>query len=541
MPGFFEARELERDSSAAAAEREAEAAEVAATSADENAEVTAQPAPAPVPVPAPPSGPVPEPEPDAEPQSAAPGTTAAPASALAAESLFSPRYLVVTVGFISAVLLIAFEAMAVSTAMPIAVADLHGLAFYSLAFSAYLTLSLLGMVLAGQRADSRGPRLPLLGGLALFCVGLLLAGTATTMVQFVAGRSTQGLGGGMVIVSLYVLVADAFPERLHGRAFSVFATCWVLPGLVGPFISGVLTEDLSWRWVFLGVAVLVALPLSMLVRAVRTLPRREPAARTEAETARLRTVRVCALLASLGVGLFQLGSQELNLIGALLVPVALVLLVPSAPKLLPNGIFRAARGLPTVIALRGLLAGSYMGIESFIPLMLVTHRHFSPTRAGLSLTAAAVSWAIAAWLVNRPAVQNRISRAGLLRLGIAITAVSLLGDIVAIDPRSPWWTAAAAMFCAAFGMGLAFTNISVLTLELAGPGEQGAASSALQVSDGMSSTLSIAVAGAIYHAVNGSTGTGGAVFVAMYGMLIALACLAWLIAPRVRAREARTR
>ncbi|HEY3869767.1 MAG TPA: MFS transporter [Actinocrinis sp.] len=486
MAGFSETRELESGVSAAAAQREAEAAE-------------------------------------------------------AAETLFSPRHLAVTVGFVSAVLLIAFEAMAVSTAMPIAVADLHGLAFYSLAFSAYLTLSLLGMVLAGQRADARGPRLPLLGGLALFCAGLLLAGTATTMVQFVAGRSTQGLGGGMVIVALYVLVADAYPERLHGKAFSAFATCWVLPGLVGPFVSGVLTEDLSWRWVFLGVAVLVALPLSLLVRSVRRLPPRERPQRTEVESARLRTVRICALLASLGVGLFQLGSQELNLIGALLVPVALVLLVPSAPKLLPAGLFRAGRGLPTVIALRGLLAGSYMGIEAFIPLMLVTHRHFSPTRAGLSLTLAAISWAIAAWLVNRPGVQARIPRAGMLRIGIAITAVSLVGDIVAIDPRTPWWTAAAAMFCAAFGMGFAFTNISVLTLELAGPGEEGAASSALQVSDGMSSTLSIAVAGAIYHAVNGSSGTGGAVFVVMFSTLIGLACLAWLIAPRVRTPGTRTR
>ena len=521
MSGSTDARALERRRAAAAAEHEVESVEAVETA--DAAEVTDAA----------------EPEPEPEPECAAePAAEPAPASA---ETLFSPRHLVVTIGFVSAVLLIAFEAMAVSTAMPVAVADLHGLAFYSLAFSAYLTLSLLGMVLAGQRADARGPRLPLLGGMALFGAGLLLAGTATTMAQFVAGRSTQGLGGGMVIVALYVLVADAFPERLHGKAFSAFATCWVLPGMVGPFVAGVLTEDLSWRWVFLGVAVLVAFPLALLARSVRHLPRREPPVRTEAETARLRTIRVCALLASLGVGLFQLGSQELNLIGAVLVPVALVLLVPSAPKLLPAGIFRAARGLPTVVALRGLLAGAYLGIESFIPLMLVSHRHFSPTRAGFSLTVAAISWAIAAWLVNRPAVQDRISRAAMLRTGVAITGVSLLGDIIAIDPRSPWWTAAAAMFCAAFGMGFAFTNISVLTLELAGPGEQGAASSALQVSDGMSSTLSVAAAGAVYHAVNGASGTGGGVFVVMFAMLIALACLAWLIAPRVRTPGARTR
>ena len=123
-----------------------------------------------------------------------------------AESILSPRYLAITVGFVSSVLLTAFEAMAVGAAMPVAVADLHGLPYYSLAFSAYLTTSLLGMVLAGQRADLSGPRLPCLGGIGVFGVGLVTAGTATTMAQFVLGRAIQGFGGGLVIVALYVLV-----------------------------------------------------------------------------------------------------------------------------------------------------------------------------------------------------------------------------------------------------------------------------------------------------------------------------------------------
>jgi MFS family permease len=438
--------------------------------------------------------------------------------------------------------------MAVNTAMPIAVADLRGLPFYSLAFSAYLTLSLLGMVLAGQRADARGPRLPFLGGTGLFGAGLVLAGTASSMGQFVAGRAVQGLGGGMVIVSLYVLVARALPEHLHGKAFSAVASAWVLPAIVGPFISGFLAQYASWRWVFLGAAALIVFPLGLLAGPLRALPRPEPAAQTPADLARLRTVRICAALTALGVGLFQLGGQELNAVGAVLVPLAIALLIPSAPRLLPRGIFRAGRGLPTVIALRGLMAGAYFGIEAFVPLMLVQERGLSATAAGLSLTGAAISWAIAAWLINRPGVQARVSRARLVRIGIAISIVALLGTLAAISPRTPVWTAAAAMFAAAFGMGLAFPNISVLTLELSGPGDQGANSAALQVADGMTSTLSIAVAGAVYHALHSGThgsgtvrgsgvsGSDGHVFALMYAMFIAIACAAWLIAPRVRVR-----
>ena len=124
----------------------------------------------------------------------------------------------------------------------------------------------------------------------------------------------------------------------------------------------------------------------------------------------------------------------------------------------------------------------------------------------------------------------------LVRSGTAVTVVALLGTLAAISPRTPLWTAAAAMFAAAFGMGLAFPNISVLTLELSEPGDQGANSAALQVADGMTSTLSIAVAGAVYHALHTATGSDGHVFALMYGMFIAIACVAWLIAPRVRVR-----
>lgn len=452
------------------------------------------------------------------------------------DGLFSSKYVAVTLGIVTSVLLTAFEGMAVSTAMPVAVADLHGLPFYSLAFSAFLTLSLLGMVLSGQRADAHGPRMPFLGGTGLFGVGLVTAGTATNMAQFVVGRAVQGFGGGMVIVSLYVLVGRAYPERLRPKVFSVFASCWVLPSIVGPFVSGVLTEQVSWRWVFLGVAVLIAFPLCVLARPLRALPRVEPEPRTEADSARLRTVRICAALTALGAGLFQYGSQQLNWVGAVLVPLALVLLVPSVPKLLPRGIFRAGRGLPTVVAMRGLMAGAYFGIEAFLPLMLVQLRGLSVTKAGLSLSGAALSWAFAAWLINRPWLRARLSQAGMVRFGAGVTTVAFVGAIAAISPHVPAWTAALAMFFAAFGMGFVFPNVSVLTLELSAPEDQGANSASLQVADGLTSTLSVAVTGAVYHALHTSAAADGPVFALMYGVFIAIGAVGWLVAPRVRVR-----
>jgi MFS family permease len=124
----------------------------------------------------------------------------------------------------------------------------------------------------------------------------------------------------------------------------------------------------------------------------------------------------------------------------------------------------------------------------------------------------------------------------MVRLGAGITAGSLLLAIAAISPHTPPWTAAVAMFLAAAGMGLVWPNVSVLTLELSDPGDQGANAASLQVADGLSSTLSIAVAGAVYHALHTSAGADRPVFALMYGMFIAVGAVAWLIAPRVRVR-----
>jgi MFS family permease len=454
------------------------------------------------------------------------------------ESILSPRYLPITIGFVSSVLLTAFESMAVGAAMPVAVADLHGLPYYSLAFSAYLTTSLLGMVLAGLRADRMGPRLPCLGGIGVFGVGLLTAGTATTMVQFVLGRAIQGLGGGLVIVALYVLVGRAYPEHLRGKAFSAMAACWVLPGAVGPVIAGVLTEDLSWRWIFFGIAVLIIVPLVLLAKPLRELPRPEPArlgaAEEAAQAAGRRRIRVAAGLTALGVGLLQLGSQEINLLGLVLVPLALALLIPSVPRLLPPGTLRARRGLPTVILMRGLMAGSYFGIEAFLPLMLERHRGMSVTLAGLSLVTATIGWAAASWAINRPFVTNRISRPGRVRLGIAICGISLLGNVLAVNTATPLWTVAAAMGFAAVGAGMAFPTVSVLTLELSEPEEQGTNSASLQVADGIGSTTTIAVGGGIYHALSVGDSASGGVYVLLYALFIAVAVLGWILAPRIR-------
>ena len=142
------------------------------------------------------------------------------------------------IGIFATVFLVAFEAMAVAAAMPIAAAELDGLGLYAWSFTGFLVASLVAMVAAGEVADRLGPRRPLFGGVAVFIVGLVLAGMAQSMVPFVLARAIQGIGGGFIIVALYLVVARAFDEDVRPRVFAIMAAGWVLPSVVGPTVAG---------------------------------------------------------------------------------------------------------------------------------------------------------------------------------------------------------------------------------------------------------------------------------------------------------------
>ena len=107
-------------------------------------------------------------------------------------------------------------------------------------------------------------------------LGLLIAGTSVSMPVLVAGRLVQGLGGGALTVSLYVLVARIYPGALHPKIFAAFSAAWVIPSLVGPFAAGIVAQVFSWHWVFLGVVGLVIPALLRLTLSVLGPARKEP-------------------------------------------------------------------------------------------------------------------------------------------------------------------------------------------------------------------------------------------------------------------------
>ncbi|MGW2828307.1 MFS transporter [Streptomyces sp. NPDC001286] len=463
----------------------------------------------------------------------------------AEEGVLGREYRALSVGIVSVVLLIAFEATAVGTAMPVAARELNGVGLYAFAFSGYFTTSLFGMVFAGQWSDRRGPLGALTTGIGCFAAGLLLAGTASAMWLFILGRAVQGLGGGLVIVALYVVVGRAYPERLRPAIMAGFAAGWVVPSIVGPLASGAVTEHLGWRWVFIGIPVLVVFPLALALPQIRRRaggPVTPAASGDAASSADRRRIRL-ALGVSLGAGLLQYAAQDLRWLSLLPGVAGAALLVPAVLGLLPRGTYRAARGLPSVVLLRGISAGSFVAAESFVPLMLVTERGLTPTLAGFSLAAGGGTWALGSWLQSRSRVEpyrERLMTVGMLLVTAAIaTAPSVLVHSV------PVWTVAVAWAVGCFGMGLVISSTSVLLLQLSAPEEAGANSAALQISDGLSNTVLLAAGGAAFAALGGgavshtatqASGSHPAAFAAVFLPMAGVALVGAWVATRLRGR-----
>ena len=398
------------------------------------------------------------------------------------------KYRWVSIGMCALILLSAFEALAIETVMPTISRELGGSALYALAFSGPLGMGVVGMVIAGNWSDRGNPRTALYSAIGVFAAGLLIAGTAQTMWIFVVGRLIHGLGGGAVIVALYVIVARVYPPVLHARIFAGFAAAWVIPSLVGPLVAGLVTQQFGWRWVYLGVIVLLAVVVCLVVPSLRSLGNDHAAPHREAWNLARIGYAVLVALAVMGLNLApQTGGALLWLI-----PVAATAVVLFAIKpLVPAKTLTAGFGLPSVILLRGLVSGAFVATEVYIPYLLSRQYGLSPVFAGLALSAAGVLWAAASWVQGRFA--RSLSNSRSIWIGTLLLAFAVASCFATAAFVLPPWVIVVGWAFAGSGMGLVYPRLTVATLEDSTMENQGFNSSALSISDSTGAAFALAI------------------------------------------------
>ncbi|NID06145.1 MFS transporter [Luteibacter jiangsuensis] len=456
------------------------------------------------------------------------GTSDAALLASEPRGILAPPYRAATVGMVALISLIAFEALAVTTAMPTVARDLDGLKAYALAFGGVLATSVIGMTLSGHWSDRNGPAPAMWTGLTGFVAGLLIAGFAHDMPTLLVGRLVQGLGAGCLSPALYVIVGRLYPDVLRPKVFAAFSAGWVVPALIGPALSGAIVEHVGWRWVFLGMPVL-AIPAAAALRgALRSLGK--PTGKAGIDTRR-RMAR--AVGAALGVCLLFVAGQEHGWLAAAMLAPALVLLLTCGRRLLPAGTLRAARGLPAVIALRGVAASAFFGTEAFLPLAFAREHGLSPMWSGIGISVGAIGWFSGSWYQGHYA---KVSRQTLIRRG---TAMMVVGVVVASLSTFAWMPVSASVagwLLTGLGMGMLYGTLAVLALSMSAEHEQGANSSALQLCEALMVATTLAIGGSLFAALLDLSHT--AAFAANFAITVTLAVLGTVVARRTEARAA---
>jgi EmrB/QacA subfamily drug resistance transporter len=144
----------------------------------------------------------------------------------------------------------ALDQTIVGPVLPRISTELNGSSLYVWVVTSYLVTSTAAIPIYGKLSDFFGRKPMLLIGITLFLIGSILSGLSQTMLQLVFFRGVQGLGAGVLFPISLAVIGDLFTPAERGKYQGLFGGVFGVAFLVGPFLGGVLTDNISWHWIF---------------------------------------------------------------------------------------------------------------------------------------------------------------------------------------------------------------------------------------------------------------------------------------------------
>jgi EmrB/QacA subfamily drug resistance transporter len=413
----------------------------------------------------------------------------------------SRRRWAVTAGVMTGMFIAALEATVVGTAMPTVIASLGGLNHYSWVFSAYLVTSTVTVPVWGKLSDLYGRRLLYQIGIAVFLLGSILSGLSTSMTQLIVFRAIQGLGAGALVPLGMTIIGDVFTLKERAKMQAYFSGVWGLSSVIGPFIGGIITDQLSWRWVFY-----INLPICIAAALIIGLALKEPKLNKTPSIDYAGAALLMASISLLMLALVEGGAslttflttENLLLIGGALVLLALFGWVEKIAKdpIIPFELFRNRTVAVSVGA--GFLAGvSMFGAISFIPLFAQGALGSTATEAGSLLTPLMLSW------VSMSVVGGRL----LLKIGYR--SISIIGFVVLtagfvclalFQRETPRVWLYFDLILIGAGLGLTMLTLLIAVQQAVDRSKLGTATSLNQFSRAIGGAFGVAIMGAVLTA-----------------------------------------
>jgi EmrB/QacA subfamily drug resistance transporter len=402
------------------------------------------------------------------------------------------------VGVMLAISLAAMEATVVALAMPTVVASLGGLEIYSWVFSGYMLTQTVTMPLWGRFSDLYGRRPVYLAGLATFLVGSALSGTAQDMVQLVAFRMLQGVGAGSLMTLGYTIVGEIFGLERRARLQGYLAGVWGVASMIGPPLGGLLTDHLSWRWVFyINVPPgLVAMALIGTALAGAGRPARGPS--MDYAGVALFTAGVTALLLGVveaGRGGAWSGLAVIGLLAAGAAALAIFVAVErrAAAPIVPLRLF-GSRIVVAAVLTRSLAAMAMFGALTFVPLFLQAVTGITALQAGAVLVPFVLGWV--ALSVTSARLVLRVGYRRLVTAGTACLTVAFL-LLARWSAQLSLLEAMRDVLLAGMGMGLVVLPTLIAVQSAVPRADLGVATSVIQFFMSIGGAVGVSVMGSV--------------------------------------------
>jgi EmrB/QacA subfamily drug resistance transporter len=398
-----------------------------------------------------------------------------------------------------AMFMAAIEATIVSTAMPAIAADLGNFSLYSWVFSSYLLMNAVTVLIYGKLSDLFGRKPVLTVGIAIFLVGSILCGLATTMEMLIVFRFIQGFGAGAVMPIASTIVGDMYTKEERPKIQGYLSSVWGISAVLGPAIGGLLVQYVSWKYVFW-----LNLPLGLLAVIVLSLFLHEEIEKKKHEIdyigALLLFIGVSSLMVVLvegGVKWEWMSMPILSLMGLSLVVFILFFFQERKAKEPMMPFYLWSERSILVANLTSLTTGIMLiGVSSFLPAFVQGVMEQTPIVAGFTLTTMSIGWPIASTIAGKT----------LLKIGFRTTSIIggvalVLGSIVFIilSPESGPIMAAFGSFLLGVGMGFTTTSFIVSIQSTVEWKQRGIATATNMFMRTLGSTIGAALLGGILN------------------------------------------
>ena len=415
--------------------------------------------------------------------------------------ILTRRQVIITMsGVLMAMFLSALDQTVVSTALPQMVADLGGFDRYTWVSTSYLVASTSILPIVGRLTDVYGRKWFVVVALVVFLVGSVLAGLSQTMTQLIVFRAIQGLGGGSIMAIAFVAVGDLFPPAERGKNQGYVAAVYAMSSILGPVLGGLITDQLSWNWIFY-----INLPLGipLIVLFIRYFPNVQPdVTRHKLDVLGVATLilTVVPLMLALSWGGVQYswGSPQVAgfLVFSLVMAVLFVFIETRAEQpIVPLHLFKN-RVLSSSLITIFLTGFAMFGGIIFVPLYAQGVLGKSATSTGTIMTPMMLGMVVGATLSGQALSRlgGHYRTQGLVGLGILAVGLYLISRMTA---ETSFGVAVFNLVLMGFGLGTTFPTYTIAIQNSVHPRFMGVATSSSQFFRSIGGLLGLAILGSV--------------------------------------------